>query len=164
MLSLPADVRKESGRWLRVCPTCGVEVSHLRRNYCIHSSLLRQPCKRCSNHANNPSGMCGPVRIAWYNSFFKSAISRGYSWEITIDDVADLYARQEGRCALTGWVIGWADRGWGHSASLDRLDNGKGYEVENVQLVHKKVNMARGSMSVPDFLDMCSAVAARRIG
>lgn len=160
-LELPADVRKHKGRWVRGCPDCGREVSHLRRNYCVHASRLCQPCKRCSNQANNPSGMHGPVRVAWFNSFYKSAISRGYDWSLTIDDLAAMYEQQQGRCVLTAWPIAWSERGWDHTASIDRIDNTKSYELENVQLVHKSVNMARGTLEVQQFVDMCRAVADR---
>jgi hypothetical protein len=157
-LELPDGVRKVDGRWLRNCPNCNAIVSHLRRNYCVHASLLQQPCKRCSNINNHPSGMVGAVRVSWYNSFYKSAISRGYCWEITIEDIATLYEIQKGKCALTGWNIGWTSVNWDHSASIDRIDNLKGYTLDNIQLVHKSVNMARGTLSVSEFIDMCNAV------
>lgn len=158
-LVLPDGVRKVDGRWVRNCPFCGIEISHLRRNYCGHAALLKQPCKRCSNATNHPSGMHGPVRVAWYNSFEKSALSRGYCWEITISDIATLYELQNGRCALTGWPISWSSQKWEHTASIDRLDNTRGYLLNNVQLVHKSVNMSRGTMEIEDFVEMCKAVA-----
>ena len=158
-LKLPVGVRKEDGRWLRNCPKCGVIISHLRRNYCVNAALLEQVCKRCSNIKNNPSGMVGPVRVAWYNSFYKSAISRGYCWEITIEEIATLYELQKGKCAMTGWDISWSESGWDHSASIDRLDNKQGYTLENIQLVHKTVNMARGTLSVSEFIHMCNSIA-----
>lgn len=158
-LDIPNGVRKVEGRWLRNCPKCDTTISHLRRNYCIHAHLLEQPCKRCSNITNHPSGMINSVRVSWYNAFYKSAISRGYSWEITIEEVAALYELQKGKCAMTGWDIGWVQSGWNHSASIDRIDNLKGYTLDNIQLVHKSVNMARGTLSVVEFIDMCNAVA-----
>lgn len=103
--------------------------------------------------------MAGPVRVAWYNSFMKSAITRGYSWEITIEDIATLHELQGGRCALTGWPIGWSTQKWDHTASIDRIDNSVGYTLENIQLVHKSVNMARGTMSVAEFIEMCIAIS-----
>ena len=102
--------------------------------------------------------MVGAVRVSWYNSFYKSAISRGYCWEITIEDIATLYEIQKGKCALTGWNIGWTSVNWNHSASIDRIDNLKGYTLDNIQLVHKSVNMARGTLSVSEFIDMCNAI------
>ena len=103
--------------------------------------------------------MVGPVRVAWFNSFYKSAISRGYVWDITIEDIATLYELQNGRCALTGWSIEWSIQKWDHTASIDRIDNSIGYTLDNIQLVHKTVNMARGTLSVDEFVEMCKAIS-----
>jgi hypothetical protein len=153
-LKLPSDVRKEDGRWLRECPVCCAEISHLRRNYCVHASLLKQPCKRCSNMNNHPAGMVGSVRVAWYNSFYKSAVSRGYEWSISIEFIDSLYSVQAGRCALTGIPIEWSAQGWNHTASIDRIDNNNGYTEDNIQLVHKEVNMLRGSLPVERLVEL----------
>lgn len=158
-LELPPGVFKnENNRWVRYCPKCKEQVTHLRRNYCIGAHNMEQPCKTCSNKNNNPSGMVGAVRLAWYEAFSKSAISRGYSWNLTPEEINELYEEQEGLCALSGLSIGWSKVGWDHTASIDRIDNSEGYYLENIQLVHKKINMMRGSLSVDEFLELCAAV------
>lgn len=159
-LELPDGVFKnENNRWVRYCPSCEKEVTHLRRNYCIGAHNIKQPCKQCSNINNHPSGMVGAVRVAWYESFLKSAISRGYSWELTPELVNEMYEEQNGLCALSGLSIGWSKVGWDHTASIDRIDNTLGYSIDNIQLVHKKVNMMRGSLSVDEFTELCLSVA-----
>ena len=158
-ISVPNGVCKQDGRWERQCPTCSKTVSHLRKSYCVGAHNAGQPCKACSNKTNHPAGMHGPVRMAWYNRFRASAVTRGYCWDITVDDIASLYEIQRGRCALTGWSVSWSSVGWDHTASIDRIDNNLGYTLENIQLVHKDVNMARGTMGVEDFIEMCQAVA-----
>ena len=47
------------------------------------------------------------------------------------------------------------------TASLDRLDNTKGYEVGNFQWVHKDINQIRGSLSIPDFMHWCKLIAEK---
>jgi hypothetical protein len=159
-LEVPDGVFKnEEGRWVRYCPSCNAEVNHLRRNYCIWSHNIKQPCKRCSNINNHPSGMVGAVRLAWYESFYKSALTRGYLWELTPQFINELYEEQDGLCVLSGLSIGWSKVGWEHTASIDRIDNNIGYTVENVQLVHKKINMMRGSLTIDEFLNLCSSVS-----
>ena len=103
--------------------------------------------------------MVGRVRVAWYNSFSKSAISRGLDWEITIDFIDALHEMQGGECALTGMPIGWSEQYWDHTASIDRIDNERGYWPDNVQLVHKQVNMMRGSLEIEQFVELCKLVA-----
>jgi hypothetical protein len=161
-LDLPDNVFKnKQGRWIRYCSKCGGEVSHLRRNYCIGAHLIKQPCKKCSNISNNPSGMVGYIRLSWFEAFKKSAITRGYSWDLTPEELDTLYNIQQQRCALSGLSIGWSSEGWDHTASIDRIDNNKGYFLGNIQLVHKKINMMRGQLSVEDFVDLCKLVAIK---
>ena len=161
-LDIPKGVYKNStNRWCRVCPKCNTEITHLRRNYCIGAHNIEQPCKTCSNKNNHPSGMVGAVRLAWYESFKKSAITRGYEWYLTPKIINELYEEQEGLCALSGLSVGWSKVGWEHTASIDRINNNIGYLIDNVQIVHKKVNMMRGTLEVSEFVDLCSAIANR---
>ena len=97
--------------------------------------------------------------MAWYNSFRTSAISRGLDWELTIEFIDALHEVQSGQCVFSGLPIGWSERGWDHSASIDRIDNSKGYLPDNVHLVHKEINMMRGSLSIDRFIDLCTHIA-----
>ena len=162
-LPLPKDVYKRNdGRWCRFCPSCGIEVDHLRRNYCVNASLVKQPCITCSNVSNHPSGMVGSVRVSWFNSFMKSALLRGYEWKLTPEFVDTMHQQQKGVCIYSGLPIGWSSVRWDHTASIDRIDNDAHYTEDNVQLVHKKVNMMRGTLSDEDFKELCCLVAANR--
>jgi len=159
-LEKPENVFKnEEGRWIRYCPICNSEIDHLRRNYCIGAHNIKQPCKRCSNINNHPSGMVGAVRLSWYEAFKKSALTRGYEWSLSPEFIDAMYTEQQGRCALSGLPISWSAVNWHHTASIDRIDNNLGYLENNVQLVHKKVNMMRGSLTVDEFKELCKAVA-----
>lgn len=70
-----------------------------------------------------------------------------------------MYTIQEGKCALSGLPIGWAEVGSLHTASIDRIDSKVGYLKENVQLLHKDVNMMKQSFSQDYFIEMCSSIA-----
>ena len=159
-LQLPDDVyKRDDGRWCRECPSCGVEIDNLRRNYCVNASIQKQPCKRCSNTNNNPAGMVGSVRVSWYNAFMKSGLTRGYNWDITIEEIDTMYQEQDGLCAYSGLPIGWSSERWDHTASIDRIDNNNGYSMDNIQLVHKKVNMMRGTLGDEEFKELCTLIA-----
>lgn len=162
-LSVPEGVYKGSNkRWYRTCPLCSALISHLRRNYCVGAYNISQPCIKCSNMSNNPSGMVGSVRISWYNAFRKSAETRGYVWELTPEFLDVMYQEQDGLCCYSGLLIGWDVSGWGHTASIDRIDNNLGYHQNNVQLVHKEVNMMRGSLSDERFKELCVLIADKQ--
>ena len=85
----------------------------------------------------------------------KSGLTRGYIWDLTIEDVDVMHQEQDGQCAYSRLPIGWSESGWDHTASIDRLDNSLGYTLENVQLVHKEVNMMRGSLEDCRFRELC---------
>ena len=44
------------------------------------------------------------------------------------------------------------------TASLDRIDNTKGYTQDNVQWVHKDINRIKSDLSQEYFLTLCKTV------
>lgn len=66
--------------------------------------------------------------------------------------VSELWAQQNGRCALTGVFFDLRDDTAGgisyDRVSLDRIDNAIGYARGNVQLTTQFANRARGTLSV----------------
>lgn len=159
-LDLPAGIfRGVDNRWYINCSVCGAVINHLRRNYCIGAHNVFQPCIRCSNISNHPSGMVGAVRVSWYNSFEKSARVRGYVWKLNPEFVDIMHQEQDGLCVYSGIPIGWEVSGWDHTASIDRIDNSVGYTESNVQLVHKEINMMRGSLEDNRFKELCYLIA-----
>ena len=103
--------------------------------------------------------MVGVVRLSWLNAFEKSARVRGYVWELTPEFVDTMHQEQDGLCAYSGLPIGWEVSGWNHTASIDRIDNDVGYTEGNVQLVHKEINMMRGSLEDDKFKELCHLIA-----
>jgi hypothetical protein len=103
--------------------------------------------------------MVGSVRVAWFNAFMKSGLSRGYVWELTPEFIDVMYNEQGGLCAISSLPISWSVSGWDHTASIDRINNEVGYVESNVQLVHKEVNMMRGSLGIERFQELCCLVA-----
>ena len=151
------------GRYYKPCPECNEAQSYLRKNYAEESLRLRKLCKKCSNRKtdNCHRGWHRGIRISWFNKFKVSAETRGLEWKISIDDVADLYEKQKGRCALTGWSISFPELGHPSffSCSIDRVKNSLGYINENIQLVDGRVNMMKHKYTQEFFLEVCKAVA-----
>ncbi len=76
-----------------------------------------------------------------------------------------LWDKQKGICPLTGWKMKlpkW-DRGFffeeraRDNVSVDRIDNSKGHEVGNVQLVCLFANYAKNNFTDQDLSDFCHA-------
>lgn len=161
-LKLPDKVyQRQDGRWCKPCSTCGVEQDYLRKNYAILSFLVGKECKACSNKKteNCHRGMFNSIRLSWFEKCKVGARTRHLDWDLNIEDVWDIYVRQNGVCNLSGIPVSWAFVGQAHTASLDRIDSKKGYVRGNVQILHKDVNMMKQSFSQEHFISICSAIA-----
>jgi hypothetical protein len=162
-LDIPSEVYQGlDGRWYKPCPSCGDEQSYLRRNYAILSFNENKLCKACSNSLpeNNAhkGWVNGVLRLSFVRKYEVNAALRGISWDVSYEYLADLLIEQDFKCELTGWDIDAMGVNK-NTASLDRIDSQAGYEVGNVQWVHKMVNMCKQQYSQEDFIEMCEAVS-----
>lgn len=162
-ITLPKDITKGSdGRWYRFCPSCGSTCSYLRRNYAFLSYKEGKVCKKCSN--SNPENCAhkgwvnGVLRVSFVKKYKVGAELRNVNWGVDFEYLANLLIEQDFKCALTGWDIDAMDVAC-NTASLDRIDSSIGYEVGNLQWLHKMVNMCKQQYSQEDFIHMCKSVA-----
>ena len=146
-------------RYTKSCPDCGAEQSYGRKGHLDDAIRGNWKCKSCSNHDNNFKGKHNLIPYTWFSMKRKSGISRGYFWDITIEDVWNLYEKQSGICELSGLPIGWAEKGLTATASIDRIDSSEGYILENVQLVHKDINFMKQQFDQQYFIGLCKQVA-----
>jgi hypothetical protein len=158
-------VKLDSGRFAKDCPECGKQQTYSRKWYADASLREGKICITCSNRVTEKCrrGMHRGIRISWFNKFQSNANLRGIPFSITIDDVADMMEEQGGQCALTGWCIDAPETSTLSEidTSIDRIDSAFGYMRDNIQLVHKMVNMCKQRYSQDDFVDMCVAVASK---
>ena len=89
----------------------------------------------------------------------RNAEVRGLNYNLSPEFLWNLYLKQQRKCALTGLPITFSkDTTKTGSASLDRIDNDKGYENNNVQWVHKDINKMRMEFTIKYFIQMCKLV------
>lgn len=97
----------------------------------------------------------------------RKAKERNYEFELTSEYLWNLFLLQNGKCALSGVELTLStkidknhnlDR-TNHTASLDRVDNSKGYIEGNVQWIHKIVNLMRRQFSVEEYVHWCTLVS-----
>lgn len=139
------------------CPACNRSRIIKRKDHAVrHQSKI---CKFCSNKNNHPQGEHRGFRISWWRKYELSASARNLIWQITIDDGVDLFESQGGKCALTGLELTCSGDFNEITASLDRIDNSKGYTIDNIQFVHKDVNMMRGSLALDKFIELCKLIS-----
>ena len=89
--------------------------------------------------------------------------SKTLVYDLSIEFLDNLYELQDKRCALSGLPISFENVASNTteecSASLDRVDSSKGYTEDNVQFIHKIVNVMKQAESQVDFIEMCISIA-----
>jgi hypothetical protein len=160
---LPKDAvyKNDDGKWCSSCASCGTEQAYTRMDHAKTSSSSGWRCKACAAadkaFTAEATGFDGNVRVGWLRKFEVSARQRGLKWELSADFVNGLWERQEGCCALSGIPLlnGYKDE----TVSIDRIDSSHGYTEDNVQLIHKQLNMMKRNMPNGEFIRWCRAVA-----
>ena len=108
---------------------------------------------------------CGGLSKTHFSSIKNGAIRRGIPFNLDIQYLWGLYLKQNKRCALTGDALILtpayknSNVNWGVvDASLDRIDNTKGYEIGNVWWVHKTANRFKNNYSMEELLSLCKKI------
>lgn len=104
---------------------------------------------------------CGDISGKYWGNINTRANRRNYEINISIEEGWKLYLKQERKCALSGIPIGFANANKKSSettASLDRKDSTKGYVINNIQWVHKKINIMKNIYSQEEFINLCKQV------
>lgn len=98
-----------------------------------------------------------------YNGERAGRKERGISFNLTKQDLWDLWVKQEGKCAYTGLdlLVNFTSttKYKECTASLDRIDSSKSYEVGNVEWVHKQVNVMKNIFSKQSFIEFCKLIS-----
>lgn len=127
-------------------------------------------CKECSLPrigATNPAWKgYKEIPNSWFLRFKRYS---KIEFLLQIEDIWDLFLEQHKKCALTGLPISFSNdrvRSQKHNgikctASLDRIDSKKGYTKENVQLVHKDVNIMKNHFDQDYFIEICKAIVQK---
>lgn len=150
---------------IRKCPSCGKGITYTTKRQAARASREKALCKACANNkiASNRRLWYRGIRVSWYNDFLKHARKRGIPWELTMDDVADQFARQHYKCNLTGISVKFPKKGKFQKApaSIDRIDSRLPYRPDNIQIVFRKINMMKKDYSQQEFIELCLLVALR---
>lgn len=104
----------------------------------------------------------GEISGRMWGSIKNKAEVRDLKFNITIEQVWERFQKQKGKCALSGLPLTleshkecYAEK----TASLDRIDNTKGYEKSNIQWLHKDVNWMKGKFKTERFVELCSLIS-----
>jgi hypothetical protein len=114
---------------------------------------------------------CGCHKSNFHNTHYKKSFSqyfcnikkdakrRKLEFNISKEDLESLLKQQNNKCKLSELPISMEDG----SASLDRIDNTRYYELDNVQWVHRKVNYMKNTLNQEEFIFLCSLIHRKHI-
>jgi len=90
----------------------------------------------------------------------RRADEKNQSCDLDLPFLKELWEKQNGICPLTGWslVLKQFNSCIPNQASIDRIDNSKGYIKENVRFIALIANYCRNNFSDEQLIDFCSAV------
>ena len=73
----------------------------------------------------------------------------------------NLFLKQEGKCYYTDYPITLNTRNRPKTASIDRIDNNKGYIEGNVVWCRKDINIMKMDKDIEDFYEICRLIAKK---
>lgn len=146
----------KNGAWVCVCK-CGKE-KIVKADHLLNGST--KSCG-CLSHDLKWKG-CGEISGNYWNNVKRHAKCRQLKLTITIEDAWNQFLRQNRKCALTGLPLTFytnaKDKSQSQTASLDRIDSGKGYDIENIQWIHKKIQKMKWDLEEQEFISFCQLV------
>lgn len=146
------DPRWRIKRWICQCD-CGNTKTLITERLTNGTSL----CCGCTTHTK-----CGDISGEHFARIKNQAKIRNFEFNITIEQIWDLFLKQNKKCALSGVKIILERRTRkikpNNTASLDRIDSNKGYTIDNVQWIHKDLNQMKMDMSESEFFNWINII------
>jgi len=107
----------------------------------------------------------GEISSSYFSSLEHGAKKRNLEFNITIQEIWELFLRQNRKCALSNLEMSFRHKKGERAdatASLDRIDSSKGYTSDNIQWIYKDLQFMKNDFSEDYFIEMCSAIHKTR--
>jgi hypothetical protein len=160
MAHKPDDNRKEYKAVCK-CHNCG-KTEHWVFPYHLRKKLTTSCGCLMGNRKKGKDRSCysgyGEITGSVWGKIKQGARRREKEFTITIREGWELFIKQDRKCSLTLLPI---EMGTGRNlgtASLDRIDSSKGYIIDNIQWVHRNVNIIKHTCSQEYFLTLCRKI------
>ena len=128
----------------------------------------QQGCQYCVKNRFNKSDSWNwkgnsvkNVPAMYFHKTKSSAAKRNLNFSISREDMEEKFLEQIGKCAYTNIELFFGDSKNRGTASIDRIDSSKGYIKENIQWVHKDVNLMKMDLSHDRFLEICKIITEK---
>jgi hypothetical protein len=146
--------------WICQCECGATRIK--RTSELINYRYISCGCHIHRNGAQHPNWKgCGEIASAEYSRIRNSAAKRNMVFEPTIQDLWELFLKQERQCAISNLFLTFAptrSRLKDQTASLDRIDSSIGYTLDNIQWIHKDINWMKQDFNQEYFIKMCQIV------
>ena len=92
----------------------------------------------------------------------QNAGRRGLEFALTVNDMVEMWDRQEAICPYTGWKMVLTDsKHWNPLlGSIDRIDNSKAHTLDNVCWCCYQANLAKSQWGIHQLRALCRSVTA----
>lgn len=110
-------------------------------------------------HADNKKD-----KYSKFKSLLRCARQRNKQFNLTLEYLEEVWQLQNGKCPFTGFDLELRNYDKNDnklnikSASLDRIDNSKGYIIGNIRFVSVMFNYARNKFTDQEVLDFAQAI------
>jgi len=157
----------------KICKKCNTlknieefEVAKFKDTY--RPEYIRNICRACNDQSkreyyqykkdNNISLSLNKSYDKYLKSLYNKIFNRNKIATITFEDLLDIYAKQEGRCNLSGEILTFNKNNQSTNISIDRIDSNIGYEKGNIQLVCHYANIMKWNKSVDELKIWCEKI------
>ena len=157
-------VSRRNIRFWKCSCSCGKKIT---KNFSSRQLLLGEVTS--CGCLKNPTGKDHPsfkgyrdIYGGFWNQIKNGASVRGIPFDIDIEFAWSLFEKQNKKCILSGRELTMGKQSRKNpierTASLDRIDSKKGYNINNVQWVHKTINFMKRDLSQEEFIQFCQDV------
>ena len=145
---------------------CLCECGNINTVSCL--TLIKGVSNGCMQCTHSKTGINHPsftgykeIPGSWFSRYSKT---KKREFTITIEQIYEMWIKQNKKCKLSGLDISFENSNQNThdlicTASLDRIDSKKDYTLDNIQLVHKDINMIKKEYDQDHFIKLCQLVA-----
>jgi len=151
---------------LSICGHCGTEfekpLTEIKRNEKLNrSNFCTRTCVGKHNLKNFGDKSFDITKLGYkrtgdemtkFRYHFRNIKKRFKEVDLTIEDLKDIWIKQNGKCFFTGIELVLSsyskiNKNPIYSASVDRIDNSKGYLKDNIRWVSRAINWMKNDMN-----------------
>ena len=152
----------KGGSWYANC-FCNL----CKKDCCIKIEYIRAGTTNCgcskagTNVGTSHSNFAGYKEISktWMSRMETRSKKRNLDFDLTIEYIWDLFIKQNRKCQLSGIPMTFGISPKDTTVSVDRKDINLGYTKDNIQLVHKYINVMKNVFTDDVFVTICRKIA-----